>query len=183
MKKINNNEDLLNGQTIEDLESWFLKVDNLRRSIVKVSSMFERLNESPNPFYGVIPFTGSLLLNESYDSPSEFFTPLGKWKILGGGFSDGKTAESILDELGIKWTRLEKPEVTKMGVFGGVIQIDEDQFGNKYPPLDSGVETLNDIFSIIKENIIRLDYDFAENLFKEINKTDLLRHENKENNG
>ena len=118
---------------IDDLIEYFKKVDILRRSIIGASEQIKRLNESPNPFYGVIPFDGSLVLNEYYRCPSEFYTPLGKWKMSGGGGMLGDTI-SLLNSLGIKWTRLTSEVNDESGCFGGTIQIDEDQFGNKYSP-------------------------------------------------
>lgn len=169
-------EEILNGKSVDGLRAWFNQVDRLRRAIVHKTSMFERLNETPNPYYGVLPFDGSLILCESYEYPQCFYTPLGKWAITGGGFCDGKTAEVILNELGIKWTRLSKPSITDMGQFGGLIQIDEDHFGNKYTPVN---QELGFNISIMHNegNEIRRDYHTSMYLFDLINTSDLLRNE------
>ena len=57
---------ILSGKSTDGLRAWFEQVDRVRRAIVGVSSLIERLNEAPNPYYGVVPFDGSLVLCESY---------------------------------------------------------------------------------------------------------------------
>lgn len=168
---------ILNGKSKKDLSIWFEQVDKLRRTIFNCTTLIERLNESPNPYYGVIPFDGSLILCESYGNPQCFYTPLGKWSITGGGFSNGKEAEDILNELGIKWTRLKFPTINEMGQFGGLIQIDEDQFGNNYPPISSGLGFNMDPFFFEDGKKVFYDYYTSVDLFEKINKGNLLRLE------
>ena len=138
--------EILNGRTMEELEQHFVKVDKIRKSIADVTTMITRLYETPNSYYGVLPFDGSLILCESYNSPHTFYTPLGKFGITGGGCSNGVITEDILKQLGIKYTRLTEMQVSKNGCFGGLIQIDEDQFGNIYPPVDKSLALLGGIF-------------------------------------
>lgn len=138
--------EILNGKTMEDLENHFVKVDKIRKAIADNTTMFTRLYETPNSFYGVLPFDGSLILSESYGSPNAFYTPLGKFGITGGGCSNGVVTEDILNKLGIKYTRLSDMKVTKNGCFGGLIQIDEDHLGNVYPPVDKTIALLGGIF-------------------------------------
>lgn len=40
---------------------------------------------APNPFYNVINFDGSIVLEYYYGSPSCFHTPMGKWNAFSGG--------------------------------------------------------------------------------------------------
>lgn len=151
--------EILNGKTMEDLENHFIKVDKLRKSIADVTTMFTRLYETPNSFYGVLPFDGSLILSESYGSPNTFYTPLGEFGITGGGCSNGVVTEDVLKQLGIKYTRLSDMKVTQNGCFGGLIQIDEDQFGNIYPPVDKSLALLGGIFG---EEYVQLE-DVSDN--------------------
>lgn len=148
-------EKFLTDKKIDDLIEYFKNIDILRRSITNASGLIERLGETPNPFYGVIAFNGSLVLNEYYRCPSEFYTPLGKWKMTGGGGALGDTI-SLLNSLGIKWTRLTSEVNDASGCYGGTIQIDEDQFGNKYSPYNE--------FDIIKN----LSYEANSYLFSYI---------------
>ena len=168
-------EQILNGKSEEGLKAWFEQVDRLRRVIIGNSSLIERLNESPNSYYGVTPFDGSLILCESYGNPQCFYTPLGKWSMSGGGCNDGKEATDILNELGIKWTRIKEPVVNNMGQFGGLIQIDEDHFGNKYTPVDMEMAyNLNILFGMDGTKLC-YDYQTSAGLFERINTSDLLR--------
>ena len=169
---------ILTGKSIDSLRAWFEQADRVRRAIVGVSTLIERLDEAPNPYYGVVPFDGSLVLCESYGNPSHFFTTLGKWNITGGGCNYGKEATDILNELGIKWTRLKEPEIHIQGLFGGVIQIDEDHFGNKYPPVSEMVLFhLGETFNYASGDKIYFGYYPSKKLFTEINQSDLLRKE------
>lgn len=170
-------KEIIGKKTIEDLENHFLKIDKLRKSIVEVSTLFPRLTDTPNPFYGVIPFDGSLILCESYNNPSSFYTPIGKFSITGGGCSEGYTTIDILEQLGIKYTRLTEMVVSKNGCFGGLIQIDEDQFGNIYPPVDTTISINGGIFGeeyydlehTDKETLaIKVDYHACQYLFTKI---------------
>lgn len=107
-----------------------------------------------------------------------FLLHLGKWNITGGGCNYGKEATDILNELGIKWTRLKEPEIHIQGLFGGVIQIDEDQFGNKYPPVSEMVWFhLGETFNYASGDKIYFGYYPSKILFTEINRSDLLRKE------
>lgn len=182
--------EILNGHTLEELTEYFKKVDKLRRSIIGRSSLFERLNEHPNCFYGVVPFDGSLVVCENYGNLNRFYTPLGKWSITGGGCNDGKSSEDILKELGIKYTRLTDQVAVPNGVFGGIIQIDEDQFGNIYPEFNKKYLINTDIST--NGELAKVDFKLANSfganryLFDLINtdaggEGDLLRKER--NNG
>lgn len=89
--------------------------------------------------------------------------------------------ELILDtiskmvEVGIKWTRIKEPVVNNMGQFGGLIQIDEDHFGNKYPPVDMEMAyNLNILFGM-DGTALCYDYYTSKSLFERINTSDLLR--------
>lgn len=170
-------EQILNGKSEEGLRAWFEQVDRIRRSIVNISTLIERVNESPNAYYGVLPFDGSLVLCESYGNPHCFYTPLGKWAITGGGWNDGKEATDLLDSLGIKWTRIKEPVDNTEGSFGGLIQIDEDQCGNKYPPVNPEIAfNMNPFYFTTGKNIF-YDYHTSTGLFERINQSDLLRKE------
>lgn len=164
---------VLNGKTLDELNQYFHNIDKLRRAIFHDTTLIERLNESPNPFYGVVPFNGCLLLEEYYSGPSGFYTPLGKWKITGGGFADGRRTEDNLNSLGIKWTRLMEPIIDNNGVHGGILQIDEDQFGNKYPAFDNSCGfRINPLKCALYEEsgkILSVHYETGKALFAAIN--------------
>lgn len=150
---------LLNGKSIDDLTEYFKQVNTLRKDIYDVVSddLFSGLEFPPNPFYDPIVFDGSLVMNVDGTIPKYFCTPLGKWLISRGGLrTETSHYVNILNSLGIKYEVLVNPNPDG----GKYVQILEDQYGNKYTPID------NDKY--FSRELGLVDYDASKELYNRL---------------
>jgi|LauGreDrversion4_2_1035121.scaffolds.fasta_scaffold522284_1 hypothetical protein len=127
---------------MQDLNEYYRRVFKISNYIIELynsrpdeCSIHTRIHDAvefgPNFFYGVTPNDGSLLLNISYFTPSDFYTPLGRLNFAGGGCGTRKIFEEYLEIIKLKLGLVEIiPKTSSLwGEFGPIFAVTQDLDG------------------------------------------------------
>jgi len=136
--------------TIVSDYSMFRAAMAIREWLWEISGYIRRLNEDPNPYYGVI--ADGLTIIEYYGSPSCLGTPFGKWACTGGGCQKAGWFDQAKERLGLV---LLIPQIDdEQGTHGPVWGITKDLEGNLLPT--ARLPKFGDPFMTVEERIAEL---------------------------
>ena len=111
--------------------------------IINHSKNYKNINVSqgftswptPNPYYNVIPFDGSIIVEFGYGCMDDFHTPMGKWSTLTNWSYMWNEMEQFNKEISEKFGIVEFRELisNNYGEFGPYCYLTRDVHGNEIP--------------------------------------------------